>query len=63
MSAVHSGLWRLRGGNFACSYPGGVTLRLKRRVFILRWAGYLPAELDGWRRRIGRYELHVRRVA
>jgi hypothetical protein len=42
------------------TYPGGVTLRTRRRILIVRWKGYVPETLDGWRRRYGRVEIHCR---
>jgi hypothetical protein len=47
---------------YVLRYPGGVTLRTARFVLIVRWSGYVPIELPGWRARIGRVEIHARRM-
>jgi len=31
-------------------------------VAIVRWRGYVPAFVEGWRQRIGPVEIHLRRL-
>jgi hypothetical protein len=53
---------RLGHWGFVCHYPGGVTARIRRTVAILRWRGYVPEFVKGWRGRIGPIEIHLRRL-
>lgn len=62
MTAVRHCILRLRKLGYLARYPGGVTLRLATRVLILRWSGYVPDSVHGRRVRVGRFELHARRV-
>lgn len=61
MNAVRHCFLHLGRQRFLCWYPGGVTLRLKSAVLILRWKSYVPEWVQGRRVRLGRVELHARR--
>lgn len=58
------GIWRFGRGSFLARYPGGFTVRVALLgTVIVRWIGYVPAEFPGWRWRVGRVEIHARRMA
>jgi hypothetical protein len=58
-----SGVWRAGWLGFVMVYPGGFTVRAALLgTLIVRWRGYVPAELPGRRIRLGRVEIHTRKT-
>ncbi len=62
MNAARECILRLGRLGFLARYPGGATLRLLAAVLILRWSGYVPDSVPGRRWRLGRIEIHARRM-